>query len=758
MHSRVLVRPGAPISSGKATSKVALAVAVSLASSLAAANNLTIEEITVTAQKREQSINDVGIAIAAFSGDQLDAMGVSQSTDLAKYIPGVNLSGSFAGQMPIFAIRGVVQNDVLDHTEPPTAVYLDEGYLPSIHSQGLVLFDMERVEVLKGPQGTLFGRNATGGAVSNTSRKPTEETGGFVSLDISKSQGRRLEAAVGGSLTDNVQGRVALLSDSNDGFYDNQFPGGADLGGQDTWGLRTHLQFQPSETVDVLLSAFKGRQEMSTGPYQAVPTTPITNGLGQLVDAVHLGNTTGLGTIDADGSGFDLSHDLSSEDANWMELQGGTARVEWQLGEIALTSVTDYKHFEKEFYLDVDATEVPFLNTINYAEVENYSQEFRAFAEYDAYRWTAGVYYLNIATDVPLQAIDVPALGIAGGDIHQFETDSSAVFIQLEHDVSDKLTLNGGVRFTREEKNFEYESFTFASTGNSFNGVGAALGPALNRYEGDSSDNLVSGRLGMDYRYDENTLLYASFNRGIKAGGFNAPFGGQFSALNVEAMADGTANDRNLPYDEEVLNAFETGVKATMAEGAVHVNASAFYYDYSDYQAFRLIGLTTQVVNNDASVWGVELDITAKPAENWWLYASVGYLHTEVEDVDLGNGLIVDRETAYSPELTAAFIARRDFQTHLGTLSLQLEATYTGEQYYALTNYSSSEMDGYWLGNVRVIFDAGEHWQLNAFVENVSDVTYETVGFDLPDPAFGSLSETGYGQPRWWGMNIKYQY
>ena len=261
--------------------------------SLSAQNIL--EEITVTAQKREQGLQDVGIAITAFTGDQMRALGVRESFDIAAFSPGVHISGNIAGQNTQFTIRGVTQNDFNDIIEAPTAVYLDEGYIAIAQAQSFALFDIDRVEILKGPQGTLYGRNATGGLVHYVSNKPSlDEVEGYVDVtygifDTSANADQtRLEGAFGGPLSETLAVRLAFMYNKQDGYLDNLYPldavggppgpgAGADMGTDDTIGFRGSLLFEPNEKLSVSLSVNVVNSDLATGPYQSKPTIGVYN-------------------------------------------------------------------------------------------------------------------------------------------------------------------------------------------------------------------------------------------------------------------------------------------------------------------------------------------------------------------------------------------------------------------------------------------------------------------------------------------------
>ena len=337
----------------------------------------------VTAQKREQNIQDVGISITAFSGEQIQALGLIESTEIAAITPGVHISSSSGGQTRQFTIRGVTQNDFADHTEAPNAVYIDEGYIISPQAQVFALFDLERVEILKGPQGTLFGRNATGGLAHYITRKPSQERDGFINTGFGSFDQVRLEAAAGGGLSDSLSGRVSMLYNKHGAILDNLFPfaqatnpftgepiapsrsGADDLWTDEQLAFRGQLLWEINADAELLVSGFSGDQEASTGPYQSTGTVPVlSNGLH--VDSVFAltsnpsnceaidaatggclplsfvdGEVPGLnedsvrpvpggdlyGYIDPDGDDFDTSSDHAPDDANRYKTGGLIARV-----------------------------------------------------------------------------------------------------------------------------------------------------------------------------------------------------------------------------------------------------------------------------------------------------------------------------------------------------------------------------------------------------------------------------------------------
>ncbi|GIX17454.1 MAG: hypothetical protein KatS3mg119_1640 [Rhodothalassiaceae bacterium] len=418
-----------------------------------------LEEIVVTAQKREQNVQSVGIAIDAFSGEQLEDFGIQSSMDVATISPGVHVAGSHAGQQLQFSIRGVVNNDFNPVVETPNAVYLDEAYIAALPGQNFGLFDIERVEILKGPQGTLFGRNATGGLVHYISRQPTFDRwegyadGEFGLFDSpADAYGGRITAALGGPLSDTVATRAAIYWKRHGGYLKNLYPlgavggapgpgAGADMGDDDTLGSRLILTFEPSDRLQIRLTGNFTRSRLASSPYQAKPTIAVFDEVGgglEIVNVLDVGpnetrasigpggidlgtdldNDALFGSQDApgseffgrfapggdffgyrdpDGPGWLTSADFAFKDHNFTRSWGWNGRVKYDINqEITLTWIGDFKSYDELIFLDVDAA--PVNQSANYAAIDatSVSQELRLNGRHGPLTWVAGFYYLNI--------------------------------------------------------------------------------------------------------------------------------------------------------------------------------------------------------------------------------------------------------------------------------------------------------------------------------------------------------------------------
>ena len=812
--------------------KLALIVAsaILLPAIPASAENV-FEEIIVTAQKREQSVQEVGIAITTFSGEQLKKLGIEDSIDVATITPGVHISGNLAGQNVQFSIRGVTQNDFNDIIEAPNAVYLDEGYLAVAQAQTFAVFDIERVEILKGPQGTLFGRNATGGLIHYISNKPSlDEYDGYIDAKYggfdTKADADQvtIEAAYGGPLSDTVAGRLAFKYNKQDPYLKNNYPdgafggqtvglaasnspgagAGADLGDDDTFAGRGSLLFKFNDNVEVIVSANYAKSEVSTGPYQSKSTIAVLNALqvdgGEVINVIDTpagetresivqgtaldggsdqadsGTLTNIGPrprpggdffgyLDPDGDDFTFSSDFAFDDQGETETWGLNARVVWDINEdITLTSVTDYKDYEKLLFIDVDSA--PVNQVANYAATDSssFTQEFRFNGSSESRRWVVGFFYLNIDNDSD-NGLKAPANGLAavfsvlfgafppsyteGGDIAvdaELETDSYSLFGQIEWDLTEKLTLLTGLRLTREDKDYEMAQGLYPSVSPRSIHQGERL--TLNTLNTDSSDDLWTGKIQLDYQVDDDLLIYAGINRGVKAGSFNAPLAGTFFSL--------PGGNADIPYDEEVLTSYEAGFKSTLFNGSTRLNGSIFYYDYKDYQSFLFTGVGGVVINNDATNVGFELELQTSPAEGWDALLSIAWFDAEVEDVPLSvrSAITRDVEPTYAPEFQVSALLRYQWQALGGTMAVQADVSYSDEFYYNLRNFDADKFDSYVLSNARVSWaSSAKTWEVALVVRNITDERAGVQGFDLA--TLCGCNEVSYRAPRWYGVSAR---
>lgn len=696
------------------------------------------DEIVVTAQKRAQPAQDVGIALNAFSGDQLKAQGVLTAPDIARLTPGVGISGSFAGQSVTFAIRGVTQQDFSLQAEAPVAVYIDDGYLAANNAAGVGLFDVDRVEVLKGPQGTLFGRNATGGLVNIVTKRPTDQLAVDATASYSSYNDVRLEAGIGAPLANGVDFRVAGLYERSDAWVKNISPTGGDLGGKETKAFRAHLQLSPSSNFKVLLTGYYSDVSQSWGPYFAISTRSIIkNGRP---DSMVVDEPTLLGTPPSDPANLEVDANHAQSHGGYNKVGGGTLHATLDLDGWQFSYIADAKSTKYRLLLDDDAMSVNFIDTDTTAHVENDSQELRLYKDFGKARLTTGLYYLHIdAHGTDLQRL------YAFGNVQvrnpiELVTKSYSAFLQGEVDIAPKLTLIGGFRGTRENKDYSYTTAV-----ENLDGSPIAAGRS---FQASTGQSLYSWKAEAEYRPAHGILLYGSYSRGTKAGSFNAPFAG-----------GATPPDDEMAYKAEKLDAYEIGAKTTLAGGDITLNGSVFYYDYSNYQAYKFINFSTAVTNNPATEKGGEIEFRVKPYRGLEFMINGAYVDAKVKDVAVSNALaegIYTRTPPFTSKWQLVGSTRYAFDVAQGELALQADVQYRSSFYFSLTNFGATKVNAYALVNGRISWTTPDRrWEFAVFAKNLTDKRYKTVGFDSSDA--GGFTQTGYGEPRWIGGSIGFK-
>ena len=777
--------------------KTALAAAIaSLATSAAQAE--VLEEVVVTAQKREQSIQDVGIAVSAYSGKQIQQLGYTNAQDITGLAPGVSTIQPNGPSNYAIGIRGVAQNDFVTNQESPVSVYVDEVYLSQMSSAGFQLYDMERVEILRGPQGTLYGRNATGGLAHYVTQKPTEELDGYAQLTGGYYDQFKFQGAVGGAVHEKIRARVSVATNYDNGYVRNRFTD-EDIGNNNDYSGRGQLLFLPTDDTELLINVRGSLQQVRTGFWENVSTRPDASGNGFYTR--HLTNFNGY----RDGDNDNFAGDYNTQGFQDMHTLGFTGNFKWNIRDnLKLTSITDYQEVKRDYLEDSDASPFEDFNFYLNTDAEQFSQELRFNGETEKTRWVGGFYFLQIKVRDANGAVQPLMSGIwdgtrpgndsilgqlgftgplidradgafgavAEGDgtplgvdnPYRTNTDSWSLFGQTEYDFWDKWTAIVGLRYINEDKNHQYESnFVDYQPGTRMrNGNPNVLfGGPLASYEGDIDKSLWSGKAQLNFKPTEDWLIYGGWNRGVKGGGFNAPldvtdYAGSFPTNGGLIPL----TDRNMKFKAETLNAWEAGFKWELFDGKARLNASAFYYDYDDYQAFQIVGLTTFITNADANSHGFEMEFQATPMEGLDFLFGAAYLDVTIKDVDLdGPGALgaADTKPVQSPKWNLNGMLRYAWPYQNGKLAWQADFRYRSQHYFSLTRAEASTENGYILGNARFSYATlDDKWEAAIFVNNIADEEYLVQTFDL-GAALG-MTEQYYGLPRWVGGSIRYSF
>ena len=707
-----------------------------------------LEEIIVTAQKRSQNVQDIGIAITAITGEQMEALGYTNAQQVSAMAPGVSTVQPNGEANYSIAIRGVSSSDFTTNVESPVAVYLDEVYISQASGTGFALFDMQRVEILRGPQGTLFGRNATGGLVHFVSRKPSQDTDGYVKVTAGEYNQIKFEGALGGALSESLSARLSVSTHHNDGYITNRL--GKDLNNANDKSWRLQLLATPSAEVEFLLSARGSDQNIRTGFFENVSSVGAA---GELTPSTP---NPVLGYLDNDGDVF--AGDYDDPGYNDLETSGISGTLKWGGDNMTLTAITDFSSVERIYIEDSDASPISFFNFYLTTDVEQFSQEIRLDGETDKLKWVTGLYYLNLDINDSNGAITDPFAGPAptsGAEAgfnnpYNNELKSSSLFGQVEFSINDRLSSTLGLRVIRDERNFNYavEAVEFLEPDiRDFNDpANLQLLETVGSYAGDRKDTDISTRAQLDWTPNNDLLVYAGWNRGVKGGNFNAPVFPVTSPLDY--------NDATLSYGPEKLDAYEVGFKWSFAEGLARLNGATYYYDYADYQAFNIIGIDTLTSNAEADSKGYELELQASPNENLDLILGVAW-----NDIDVT--LADDSRTTsiQSPEWNANALLRYQWHAFGGTLAIQGDMVYRSEHLFALIGTPAVTEDGYTVSNASLTYTAAnENWTAMLFVNNVTDEEYLVQTFDLSTVDVFGITEQYYGRPQWWGASIRYAF
>ncbi|MEP7245801.1 MAG: TonB-dependent receptor [Gammaproteobacteria bacterium] len=738
-----------------------------LAAGLPAFAQEAVDEVIVTAQRREQNVQDVGIAINALSGSQLRELGVTDSTTLSQQVPGLVYASPIGdGQNPIFSIRGVGLNDFSEHNEAPIAVYVDDVYLSNLAGLTFQLFDLERVEVLKGPQGTLFGRNTTGGVIHFVTRKPSKEFEARSEVNIGEHSLFRFEGAMGGPLSDTTRFRLAALYNKSDGYTNILSPGFKDANAADSTSVRGQLEFEPSDALTFRLTGHYDRSKTESVAYHHASIQTAPDGVSVIFVPPDRPNGNCPGDPGADCFGYRYSGAIRSAEIDrepFLDLQtwGGSGTLQWNFSnDVTLTSISAYEHVDKLYGEDTDAGSVPGIYVTHPNQGKQYSEELRLANDNEKLRWTAGLYYFNRSIDAGSN-IDVSGIGLfnlllkTNDDIRSW-----AAFGQLEYALSDSVRLIGGLRYTNEKRHFQEISRDLAGVIPVFIGASATPEPGFVTFDfTDASvgsltrkdDDAVNYRAEIDWHATDALMWYGSVSLGSKGAGFNAAFDGTgvFSGSTIG----------QIPFGKEQLTNYEAGFKSTWGESTLF-NASTFYYDYKDFQAFTFDNLTQVIRNLPASMYGAEAELSTRPVQGLLIKTGVAYLHTNVQDVAANNSLtgtptVRNRQMALAPKLQLSLMTRYQWALGRGTLSAQASGHYQSSSYFDLDNNPVTREPGYGTVDARLAYIGGdERYEVALWGKNVTDKVYRSYAF--PVASLGFMDET-IARPRWFGVSFGYR-
>jgi iron complex outermembrane receptor protein len=723
-------------------------------------------EIVVTAQKREQSAQKIGIAVTALGKDALAAIGRQDVTALAGQVPNLEIN-QYSPTITVFNIRGVSQNDFTDAQEAPIAFYDDEVYIASLGAITGMNFDLDRAEVLRGPQGTLFGRNATGGLVQFISAKPTAKPEAFVTLTTGSYGQVATEGAASGALADNVRARFSFTTNNSGGYIKNTL--GPSLGNNKSYGLRGQIaaDLSPVDKLVVKVQTLRNDHERNAGLYTWAAAYPDPNDhfLGNYAANVPGGNPgapyTGAGQ-GADANGYTNPSGnpfVQSEDR--MPYFNRTywdvsARYNHDFGWGDLASITDYQHLTKDYGEDSDMSPNAVFNYDTHQHMYQASQELRLSGKADQFNWVTGLYAMNIHTTNQYQVVSpadtYPGIGTLNYGGTQ-NTTSFAGFAQGEYAIAPTVSLIGGLRYSHDRKHIEFQDYA--------NGVllfdWATTFPNLAGLRFATFNNW-SGKAEIDYKPNGTTLIYASVNRGTKAGGFGTVSSpAPYTDSAAVSVATGAPLVQAIPFGQEVLTNWEGGFKLTLLNHTTHLNGSAFFYNYGGYQAFQNVGVNQYISNHQAYEHGAELAFDTRPVKGLTLGTFATYLSSKVKNITLPDGTLADRVLPQAPEFALGWQVHYAFPVGPGQLTLGTDWKHESGSYFETNNAPDDYEPGRTIGNARISYAILDgKVEVAGFVNNLTDKWYRIYNLDLSG-LLGATNQT-YAKPRTWGASVTLRY
>lgn len=700
-----------------------------------------IEEIVVTAQRRSQNIQDVPISITAISGATLAQVGIRDPRDLSMLVPGLSSQAGTSATTTSLFLRGVGIGDFNSNTTGAVGVYVDDVFLGANAGKLFNVFDSEGIEVLKGPQGTLYGRNTTAGAIRFSSRKPTDELSGNAALSYGRYNEVQLEGGVGGPIvTDLVKMRVAGTYLRRDGWLLNRVTGNK-LNDLDMWAGRAIVDVTPSEDVLIRAIVHGGQNRGGARQFQH---------RGQGIDFAGNPNFAGgvpldaLGYADTDGNLNAGDYDIEGQER--VDAFGASLTASVNFSGVTLTSISAYEQVKRNTLEDTDASPNNVLTATYIDRPRQFSQEVRLQSrDSGKVNWILGGFYFNdkLVTESSFDILrvlrdpsDLPGTFDPANSIGNLaypytqKTESWAAFAQADVKLTDRLTLTGGLRYSVDTIDFDYKSF--------FDDV--IIVPVLD-FTGSKTFKDLSWRAAVAFQATDDLLVYASSSKGYNSGGF----------------AGGSSSDpaQLQPFRSEKLYAYEVGFKSNVIDNTLRFNAAAFYYDYRDLQVFvfdtsGIIPVQRKLNAGNAEIYGLEIELQAQPSRNFSAFVNASLLHARYKDFIAlaaedysGNTLVNAPE--YS--LSGGFVLTQPLAGDRA-LRLRVDGSFQSQIFLTPDNAQANRVKPYGIANARLSWlSAGEKLELAVWGKNITGTRY--VNYVSP---VVTMDQLNYNDPATFGV------
>ena len=711
-----------------------------------------IEEIVVTATKMERSLQEVPVAVTAFSADTIKKTRMHDLTDVAIRTPNFMI-GEQGPTAPELTIRGIGSTDRESGSDRSVVVFVDEVYIGRTGASTFDLFDLERIEVLRGPQGTLFGRNVVGGAVNLITAKPSPDFDYKVQVGAGERDLRELRAMINGAVGDDVSGRLSFSVRSQDGYYEQRTFDGRTSNSTDVFAARGQLLYTPSADVSLLLSLDASNDEIDG------VASRITQGAASDADFAAALAPFGPFVPDPDPYTTD-NNKFGTIDRSHVALM---ARLDWTtpLGEV--TVVPAWRNAKFDELRDIagigfnDAGVRGFESTaINDEDYRALSLEARIANTGEQLRWIAGFYYLDEEIDRDQIRERQANTAYSRPLFDQLNNASSvALFGEVGYRFLERAELTLGGRWTEDKKNFDMEvvnTLTPADQQAIAERLGRAtsLNPASEVYTASASDSWseFTPKVTLSYDFSDDLLAFATYSKGFKSGGY------------VGLAA--TSEAAQISFAPETAANIEVGIKSTLADGRLQLNAS--YYDILFEQLQlrdRLLTIPGDVTSAivtitnaaEAEMNGFELEVVALPAPGLTLSGSFASLDSEITKVNPNSTVVLGTTLPRAPDSTWNLSAEYEFKFMNGDLSLRADYRHTGDHYFDLNEQQAGLESGYGLLGARIAY-AAESWEIALWGKNLGDEVYRS---HVQSIRAGRAGVSQIGAPRTWGLTLTLQ-
>jgi len=721
--------------------------------------SLTLEAVEVTARRRVELLRDVPSSVSVFGSERVKDMQADQLNDIQHSVPNLYFEPGDGSNAVIF-MRGIGQNDSLSFVDSGVAVYLDGVFIARSQAAFLDVFDVERIEVLRGPQGTLYGRNSPGGAIKFISSPAPHSLEANIEAGIGNFGEKVFKGRIGGPLLgDQVRGKLAVATRQHNGFANNSVLDSQD-GDTESFAWRGGLDWTPTPELAFTLTADGriNRPDRTRSPIRMTEVFAFTDPLADPPE----------GTIFPPNDNSFVA-ETGVNDLNDLESYGFTLRADWWISPTwSLESITGYREMEFDLILDTDGAPLPLIDVALFQDQEQFSQELRLSYAGSRLNFTGGVFYFE-DDDLTLSGFDAQSASIFGLPLIAFapgaqladtdqETESIAVFGHATIDVTPRLALELGLRYTRDEKTSARRFEVFPDPNlritETFPEFLAGVGVAGPQFRGSEDWDAFTPRVSLSYEVNDDVMVYGSAARGFKSGGFDGRAASEFEFQ---------------PFDPETVWTYEGGLKSTLAGGRLAANVAVFYSDYQDLQVTSFgreadTGFFQTLFTNaaEAEIKGLELELAARPTRNLGVQASVGYLDAEYEEFEtLVNGEtadVSDRDLINSPNWNANLAANYTLALN-GWLNLVFngDISYRGEVANEITDSPILRQDEYVTLNATLaLATASGRWELRAGARNLTDQNVIVQGFNLSE--FPGVQTAFFGTRRSYDLRLFYNF